>query len=102
MKQKNRTNYRLIVKVQPNASKDEIVGLEADGCLKVKIAAPPIEGLANKKLILCLSKYLGINKRSFSILSGEKSRQKVIEIVGDDEINLNRLLEPYITKKTNL
>jgi len=72
------------VKVIPNSSKDEIVGKEEDGSLKIRVQSPPVEGAANKRLVVFLSKKLCVPKSSIRIVSGESSRRKVIEIEGSD------------------
>ena len=69
------------IHVQPNASRNEVVGFE-DGVLRVKIAAPPVKGKANRELIAFLSKLLGISKSSITIEKGLTSRRKVINIEG--------------------
>lgn len=73
---------KISVKVQPNASKCEIAGV-IDNALKIKLDVPPVEGKANEKCIKFLSKLLGVPKTSISIVSGEKSRTKVLLIKGD-------------------
>lgn len=72
---------RLLLKVTPNASRNEITGL-IDGVLQVKIAAPPVKGKANKELTAFLSQALGVKKSSLSIVKGQTSRNKVIAIEG--------------------
>lgn len=69
------------VRVQPRASKNEIVGLPS-GNLKIKIVAPPVEGAANQLCIRLLSKWLCINKSRIEIVSGLKSKNKRIKIDG--------------------
>jgi uncharacterized protein (TIGR00251 family) len=71
----------LKVRILPGARKDEIVGWTA-GCLKLKIAAPPVEGRANKALIKFISKKLGVKVRQVSLNKGEKSREKTLHIEG--------------------
>ena len=71
----------LTLHVQPNARQNEILGFE-DGILRIKIAAPPIDGKANKELIAFLSKRLGISKSSITIDRGQTSKSKVISIIG--------------------
>jgi uncharacterized protein (TIGR00251 family) len=82
---------RLTVKVTPNAGRNEITGLTGD-ILRVRIAAPPEKGKANKELIDFLSEGLGVKKSDISIVSGLASRNKVIVIsgIGRQEIN-NRI-----------
>jgi uncharacterized protein (TIGR00251 family) len=71
----------LNVKVTPNASRNEIMGL-TDGTWRIKIAAAPDKGKANKELIEFFSKRLGIKKSSISILKGQTSHNKVVAING--------------------
>ncbi|MBW1990255.1 MAG: YggU family protein [Deltaproteobacteria bacterium] len=69
----------LRVVVQPRASKTQAAGL-LDGALKVRLAAPPVEGAANKALAAFFSKALGVPKSNVSIVSGLSSRRKAIFI----------------------
>ena len=75
------TGVRVPVTVQARASKTEVVGEHGD-TLKIRIAAPPVDGAANQELIDVLSKALKIPKRSIEIVSGEKSRSKRVRIAG--------------------
>src|SRR5258706_10273488 len=67
------------VRVQPRASKDEIAG-EMGGALKVRLRAPAVEDRANHALIDFLAELLKTPRSAVSILSGERSRVKRIEI----------------------
>lgn len=69
------------VRVVPRASKSEIVG-EHDGALKVRIAAPPVDGAANDELVKLLAKNLGIAKSAIEIISGQSSKTKQVRVVG--------------------
>jgi uncharacterized protein (TIGR00251 family) len=71
---------RLIVTVVPRASKNELVGVMSDGSLKVRLMAPPIEGAANEALCALLATVYGLKKRAVRVISGEKSRRKMVEI----------------------
>ena len=71
--------FELSIYVQPGAKKTEIVGVH-DKSLKIKIAAPPVDGNANEVLIQFLAKSLGCPIRSVEISSGEKSRHKKIRV----------------------
>ncbi len=85
------------VQVHPNASRNEVVGFE-DGVLRVKIAAPPVKGKANRELIDFLSKRLGVSKRSITIEKGLTSRRKVIAIEGLSEAEVTERLTRDIHK----
>lgn len=67
--------------IQPQARKNEIIGLYNDK-LKVKISAPPIDGKANQFLIEFLAEVLNVSKSSIRLLKGESSRQKQFLIRG--------------------
>jgi uncharacterized protein (TIGR00251 family) len=69
----------LLVSVMPNAKRTEADGLH-DGALRVRLAAPPIEGRANEALVAWLAKSLGVPKRSVELLRGESSRRKQVAI----------------------
>lgn len=71
----------LEVRVQPGASKTQVAG-SYDGKVKIRLAARPVDGAANKELIRFLSAYLGIPRRSIELVSGLTSRTKRIRIEG--------------------
>lgn len=75
---------RLGVHVQPRSSRNQIVG-EQEGCLKVKLTAPPVEGEANQALINFLARSLDIPKKNVVLVKGDTSRHKIIEIHGLSE-----------------
>jgi uncharacterized protein (TIGR00251 family) len=72
---------RLTVKVKPRASAQAIEGW-IDEILVVRLTSPPVDGAANNALLKLISKKLGIAKTRIRIVSGEKSRKKVLEIEG--------------------
>jgi uncharacterized protein (TIGR00251 family) len=72
---------RFEVRVQPRASRSEIVG-EQEGALRVRLAAPPVDGAANDALIALLADLLDVPKRDIRIVSGATSKRKVIEADG--------------------
>jgi uncharacterized protein len=75
---------RLRLRIVPNAKRSEVVGPHGDA-LKLKIAAPALEGRANEELVDFLSVKLGVPRRSIVLVGGEKSRDKVIEVEGMEE-----------------
>jgi len=68
---------RVSVLVVPNARKNDVV--EGDH-LKVYVRAPPVKGKANEAVIEVLAKFFGVKKSDMRIISGERSREKVVEI----------------------
>jgi len=63
--------------IVPNSKTNEIVGRVGDR-IKIKIAAPPIGGRANKELLKFLAKHFKIRKHQITIIEGVKSRYKTI------------------------
>jgi uncharacterized protein (TIGR00251 family) len=83
---------RLRLRVVPNAKRSECVGRHGDA-VKVKISAPALEGRANEALIEFLADALDIGRKDIALVSGEKSRDKMVAIEGLDEAEvLKRLL----------
>lgn len=72
---------RIVVRVQPNASRNEVLRFK-EGALHLRIAAPPVKGKANQELIKFLSAFLGVSKSNLTIEKGMTSRVKVIGIDG--------------------
>ncbi|MDO8499086.1 MAG: DUF167 domain-containing protein [bacterium] len=72
---------RLSVRVTPNSHRDEIIGVTADGFLKIKLAAPAVDGKANAGLIKFLAVEYKKPKNKIKIISGLTSRKKIIEIL---------------------
>jgi len=69
----------LNVRVQPRASRDEIVGPHGDS-LKVRITAPPVDGKANAHLVKYLAKAFGVPRARVTLLGGESGRDKRLRI----------------------
>jgi uncharacterized protein (TIGR00251 family) len=63
--------------VQPGAKRTEIAGVH-DGMTKIRIAAPPVDGLANETLIAFLAKVCGLRANQIEIRAGDRSRIKTI------------------------
>lgn len=74
-------SVRFSIRVLPGASRSQIIGA-LDGALKVKIAAPPVDGAANTELVRTLAKWLSISKSDIEIISGQTSRNKRVRIAG--------------------
>jgi uncharacterized protein (TIGR00251 family) len=80
------------VRVVPRASRSEIVG-EHDGALRVRVAAPPVEGAANVELVRTLARALGVPSRAVEIKSGHASKTKLVRVAGVDEGRLWSLVD---------
>lgn len=82
---------KLKVRVIPNAKKSEFTGRRDDEWL-LRLNAPPVDGKANKAAIEFIAKSLGIPRSSVSLVSGEKGRHKIFEIVGLETSDVEREL----------
>jgi uncharacterized protein (TIGR00251 family) len=79
------------VRVVPRASRSEVVG-EHDGALRVRIAAPPVEGAANEELCRTLARALGVPTRNVEIISGQTNKTKRVRVGGAGASALLKLL----------
>lgn len=87
---------RLAVAVVPNARRTTADGLH-DGALRVRLAAPPVDGKANEQLVAWAADTLGLPRRAVQLARGSASRRKVLAIDSDTDTVvrwLNGLLEP--------
>ena len=75
---------KLRVRATPNARRSEVIGWEDDllagRILRVRVAAPPVEGKANAELRDFLAKTLGLPKSRVILATGSSSRFKLFEI----------------------
>ena len=69
----------LTLHIQPGAKQTACAGLHGDA-LKIRLAAPPVDGKANGELIAFLAATLGVSKQDVNIKSGHSSRRKIVEI----------------------
>ena len=69
------------VYVAPRSSSNKVVGVH-NGAVKVALTAPPVEGAANKALVEFLAKTLGIPRGTVRLVSGDTSRNKVVQVEG--------------------
>ena len=78
------------VRVVPRASSSEIVG-EHDGALKIRIAAPPVEGAANRELVRLLAKSLKVQQAEIEIVSGANATRKIVRLNDSTAAVIDRL-----------
>jgi uncharacterized protein (TIGR00251 family) len=82
----------LRVHVQPGTGRSAVVGRHGDA-LKVRVAAPPVEGRANEALVRFLAATLGVKDDAVALVSGESSRAKRVRISGLEPDEVKHLLE---------
>lgn len=71
----------LTLHVQPGAKHTEVAGLHGEA-LKIRLAAPPIEGRANEALLKFIAEFFGVPQRQVELKQGGQSRHKVVAITG--------------------
>ena len=79
----------LALRIQPKASRDQIVGIQG-AQLKIRITAPPVDGKANAHLQAFLAKTFRVAKSQVCVLSGENGRDKRVRVVAP--VNWNQFL----------
>ncbi len=86
---------RLAVRLTPRGWRDAAEGWARDDkgqpYLKVRVAAPPVEGAANEALVALIAKALKVSRGSVRIVTGEQSRLKILEIDGVAQADLDRV-----------
>lgn len=80
----------LSLHVQPGAKKTECVGPHGDA-MKLRLAAPPVDGKANAELVAFLARFCGVARSAVTLVSGETSRAKRVRVEGLDAETRERL-----------
>jgi uncharacterized protein (TIGR00251 family) len=78
---RGRDSLTLTLHIQPGAKKTEVAGEHGDA-LKIRLAAPPVDGKANAALLAFVAEELGVAKSAVTLKSGQTSRRKVVEVEG--------------------
>jgi uncharacterized protein (TIGR00251 family) len=93
----NHDQITLYCVLQSRASKSEIVGLHGTPPrLRIRIAAPPVDGEANEELIRFLSKFLKLSKSQITIHSGHTGKFKEIHITTNIPAEVQQKIEKYV------
>ncbi|MCW9089184.1 MAG: DUF167 family protein [Gammaproteobacteria bacterium] len=90
----------LQVRVQPRASRDEIVGPYGEGSLKVRISAPPVDGKANQHLLKFIARAFGVTRSQVALLKGSTGRDKQLEITAPGRIPTAAQIDNRIVGQT--
>jgi uncharacterized protein (TIGR00251 family) len=75
----------LAIHAQPNAKRTEVVGLHGDA-LKIRLAAPALDGRANDCLVGFIAERLGVKRSQVNVVQGESSRNKVVSVAAPASI----------------
>lgn len=88
---------RIAVRLTPRAARDGLDGVAADAggrpVLRLRVAAPPVEGAANAALLGYVARSLGLRTSDVAIVGGERGRLKLLDLAGDRASILARLRE---------
>jgi hypothetical protein len=82
---------RLRLHVQPRATRTEAAGLHGTA-LKVRLAAPPVDGAANEALVRWIAQSLGVPRAAVTLAAGAGSRTKTVDVAGADPDDVRRRL----------
>jgi uncharacterized protein (TIGR00251 family) len=91
----------LAVRVIPNAPKTQITAVMDDGTIKIKVAAPPVDGKANAVLVSYLARVLSVAESQIDIVAGQTGRNKLISIINLNVDEVNQRILAVITKQPN-
>lgn len=83
---------RIDIRLQPRSSRAEVVDVDSAGRLRVRVRESPVDGQANRALIVLLADRLGIPKNAVRVVSGLRSRNKVVELSGLEKDSAMRVL----------
>ena len=86
-------NAQVRVRIIPRAKRDDVSDWRG-GAVVIRLRAAPVEGAANKALSKFLAKRLGVRASDITIVSGEKSRDKVLRVEGISQEDAERALAP--------
>lgn len=90
----------LTVRVTPRARRTEIAGFLEDGILRIRIAAPPVEGKANAALVEFLAKVLSVRKNRIEVVAGDKSLDKIISVTDLSADEVQRRVNAWMSAQT--
>ncbi len=83
---------KIVLYCQPGAKQTQLVGTH-DGKPKIQLKAPPVDGEANKALIVFLAQRCGVPKSAISIEMGTSSRTKRVAVEGRSDAELQTALQ---------
>ena len=86
----------LRVRVTPRAGRNKIVGVMSDQVIKIQVAAAPVDGEANEKLVKFLAEILDVPKSHIEIVAGFSSRDKSISVLGLDMETVHQRIAAHI------
>jgi uncharacterized protein (TIGR00251 family) len=86
-----RQSAEIRVRVRPRGKRDELIGFR-DGVLRARVAAPPVDGKANRAVCRLIAERAGVPPSRVTVARGAKSRDKLVRVEGIDAATLRRAL----------
>ena len=87
----SRLSAIITVHVVPRASRTEVVGRHGDA-IRIRLAAPPVDGAANDELVRFFVERLGVGRAAVTLKTGERGRRKTVAIDGVSRQQVERAL----------
>ena len=84
---------RITIRVRPGASRVAVGGRYGNGELVVTVTARPVDGAANRAVVAAVAGAFGVARRAVDVVSGDRSRTKIVSVDGDPEVLRVRLEE---------
>jgi uncharacterized protein (TIGR00251 family) len=97
-----KTGTALAIRVVPNAPKTQIVTIMSNGTIKIKVAAPPVEGKANIVLTKYLANVLSVSESQIEIISGARGHNKLVSIVDVSPMEVEKRIQAVLIPKKGL
>ena len=79
-----RKGAALAIRVTPRSRRNEIVEVQSDGTIRVRLTAPPVEGEANKALVKFLAEVLEVPPSNIEIIAGASGHDKLVSVLDLD------------------
>ena len=86
----------LTVRVTPRARKNEVGGILEDGTVRIRIQEPPVDGKANRALVVFLSKVLGVRKNQIEIVAGQTGLDKIVTVDDMTAQEVEKRIQGYL------
>ena len=86
----------LAVRVTPRASQTKIVEVMSDGTVKIHLAAPPVDGEANERLVSFLAQVLNVPRARIEIVAGWSGRDKLVSVLDMDSETVQKRLVAHL------
>lgn len=105
MTEKHRHQFRegksgsaISVRVIPRSSRNEVIEIQSDGTVRIRLTAPPVDGKANDGLIDFLAEILEVPRSAVEIISGMTGHSKLVSIIGRSPDEVTKRLMDLIQK----